>query len=81
MKNEPIAFRDDITVKFDGGGVAFSLDTMHRQQCVAVWTDAPGESEQICGKASTATLHGRSTRTTISAAEIGGGVNGRSCIG
>ena len=40
---EPIAFKDDITVKSDGGGVAFALDTMHRQQCVAVWTEVSNE--------------------------------------
>lgn len=31
---EPIVFRDDITIKVGGGGTAFSIDTMHRMQCV-----------------------------------------------
>lgn len=31
---EPIILRDDITLKVDGGGIAFSLDTMHRQQVI-----------------------------------------------
>lgn len=30
---EPIVFRDDVTIKV-GGGTAFSIDTMHRMQCV-----------------------------------------------
>ena len=33
---EPLIIREDITIKVDGGGVAFSLDTMHRQQAVMV---------------------------------------------
>lgn len=33
-KREPWILRDDITVKVDGGGIAFSLDTMHRQQVI-----------------------------------------------
>ena len=40
---EPIAFKDDVTVKIDGGGIAFSLDAMHRQQCVALWAEEPNE--------------------------------------
>ena len=31
---EPIVFRDDVTIKIGGGGIAFQLDTMHREQCV-----------------------------------------------
>ena len=33
---ELFVIREDITIKVDGGGVAFSLDTMHRQQAVMV---------------------------------------------
>lgn len=68
MKQEPIAFRDDVTVKWDGGGVAFSLDTMHRQQAIAII----GEYEP-CGRESTEKSHGLSTRTTASALDRGGG--------
>jgi len=30
----PIILRDDITLKYDDQGIAFSLDTMHRQQVI-----------------------------------------------
>ena len=42
MSREPIVFRDDITIKFSGGGVAFSLDTMHREQAIMTYQRVAG---------------------------------------
>lgn len=39
---EPLIIREDITIKVDEGGFAFSLDTMHRQQAIMV--EAKNES-------------------------------------
>ena len=38
MKTEPIVFRDDITIKVDGGGCAFTLSERDHKgvQCVVI---------------------------------------------
>lgn len=41
---EPLVFRDDITIKVDGGGIAFSLDTMHREQAIMVFEEEEDET-------------------------------------
>lgn len=46
MVVEPVMIRDDITVKVDGGGVAFTLDTMHRQQAIMIAGDFPPGTTQ-----------------------------------
>ena len=42
LAKEPLTIRDDITLKVDGGGVAFSLDTMHRQQVIMTYQKTAG---------------------------------------
>lgn len=42
LAKEPLTIRDDITLKVDGGGVAFSLDTMHRQQAIMTYQKTAG---------------------------------------
>ena len=37
-----IVFRDDTTIKVDMGGVAFSLDTMHREQAIMTYQSRTG---------------------------------------
>lgn len=59
---EPIVFRDDITIKIEGGGIGFTLGARDHKgvQCI-VW-----DAEL------TETSHGRSMDITTSAAETGG---------
>ena len=39
---EPLILRDDITVRVDGGGIAFALDTMHREQVIMTYQTVTG---------------------------------------
>lgn len=41
-KTEPLIIRDDITIKIDGGGVAFSVDAMHRTQILLTYQTVTG---------------------------------------
>jgi len=65
---EPIAFRDDITIKIDGGGVGFTLGSRDFKgvQCVVV-----------CGKESTEKQPLPLTDITTLDAEQGGGENAK----